>query len=198
VGIGVIGCSNAKALQRVVQRADISAAVIRVRALAVASMFPSTLSASLLALPFSVACLVAPPEAIFPQFGTAAMGDTLVIVNGRLVGLLPAETPDLLAAVFGLLRASLSPWLGKPNAERADAWSNDEAADPFEVLGVTSAAPFESVRAAWRARLAEYHPDRYAQAGAKIRAVAEDESRRLNAAFARIAAQQGGRKLPDV
>jgi DnaJ like chaperone protein len=161
-------------------------------------MFPSTLSASLMALPFSVACLVAPPEALLPNFGAASMGDTLVIVNGRLVGLLPAETPDLPSAVFGLLRASLSPWLGQPNAERADAWSSDDAADPFEVLGVSPADPFERVRAAWRARLAEYHPDRYAQAGAKIRAVAEDESRRLNAAFARIAAHRGRITLPDV
>ena len=194
MGNGVTCCSDARSVQRITERA--SAAVVRVRALAVPSMFPTALAEALLALPFSVVCIVAPPEALRPQYGKPAMGDTLVVVNGLLVGAVPGETADVLSAVFGLLRVSISPWLGQPNAER-DAWSDNANDDPFDVLGVSPGDPFESVRAAWRARLAEYHPDRYAQAGIKIRAVAEDESRRLNAAFARIAAHRG-RHLPDV
>jgi DnaJ-domain-containing protein 1 len=42
------------------------------------------------------------------------------------------------------------------------------------------------VRAAWRLRLAEYHPDRFAAAGEKIKRMAESESQKINAAFVDI------------
>lgn len=162
-------------------------------------MFPAPLLQAMSALPFSVACVVAAPEAIPASAAAPDLGDTLVIVNGQVMGTIPSETADVVAAVFGVLRVSLSPWLGQAKQGDLNDWASQAYDDdPFEVLGVSPADPFEKVRAAWRARLAEYHPDKYAQAGAKIRAVAADESQRLNAAFARIAAQRGARPLPKV
>ena len=196
---GITCCVDWKSLQRVTQRVDVAATVVRVRALAVPSMFPAPLSQAMAALPFTVACVVAVPDALPVSASPPDLGDTLVLINGQVMGTIPNETPDVVAAVFGILRVCLSPWLGQGNPKGVDAWtSQTHDDDPFEVLGVSPADPFDKVRAAWRQRLAEYHPDKYAQAGAKIRAVAIDESQRLNAAFARIAAQRGARTLPKV
>ena len=195
---GVICCADAQCVQlagagSAGQRR--AASIIHVRALAVPSMFPAALQREIEALPYSVACIVAPPEAVAPAYGVAAMGDTLVIVGGRKMGVVPHGATDLVSAAMGLLSASLGSALGGGQAQ----WEDDaDNADPFEVLGVSPVASFEQVRAAWRARLAEYHPDKYAKAGAKIRTVAADESRRLNAAYARIAAHAKNKPVTEV
>jgi DnaJ domain len=53
----------------------------------------------------------------------------------------------------------------------------------FAVLGVDRSATIEQVRAAYRMRIKQSHPDRLAGMSAAIRTFAEDETKRLNAAF---------------
>jgi hypothetical protein len=53
----------------------------------------------------------------------------------------------------------------------------------FAVLGVEQSATLEQIRAAYRIRIKESHPDRLAGMSAAIRTFAEDETKRLNAAF---------------
>ncbi|MCG5055109.1 MAG: J domain-containing protein [Myxococcales bacterium] len=195
MGFGVFCCSDAQSLRRVLDPSSASAAVVRVRALALPSMFPSALREALNALPYRVACVVAPPEALPLEDRAVRLGDSVVFIAGRVAGRVPAEASDPVGAVFGLLSSGLSPRLGRSDQPR---WEDDEGGDPFSVLGVSPAASLEQVRAAWRAKLAEYHPDKFMRAGSRIQAVAADESRRLNAAFARIAAQRGTRPLPKV
>ncbi len=190
-------CVDAQSVRRVGASAAsprTATVVIHVRALALPSMFPAALQQAVSVLPYPVTCAVAPPEAVV-AYGPCALGDSVVVVGGQKMGLVPAEAPDLVSAVFGLLAASVGSGLGR---DPGTNWDNDEAADPFELLGVSPCAPFEQVRAAWRARLAEYHPDKYAQAGSKIRTLAADESRRLNAAYARIAAAAKNKPLREV
>lgn len=79
-------------------------------------------------------------------------------------------------------------WSPRPAATSSES-------DPFAVIGVPETANFDEVHAAWRARLAEYHPDRFARAGEKIRQVALAESQRLNAAFRAIARRYGQKRL---
>lgn len=217
---GVICCADAQSLRRAEDgmgrgRLHVAATVVHVRALALPTMFPEDVRDAVARLPYAVACVVAPPEAAALLFGPVALGETVVVVGGERVGLIARGTPELPAAVTGALAAVLGGgrngydeerlhgWPGRqsssPRAALNDLEHEDEGnADPFEVLGIGPEASFDQVRAAWRARLAEYHPDKYAQAGVKIRAVAADESRRLNAAYARIAAQAGKRPLPKV
>lgn len=58
------------------------------------------------------------------------------------------------------------------------------APDPWAVLGVApTAAPGEIARA-FRARMAEYHPDKVATMGPEIRALAEEKSRAISLAHA--------------
>lgn len=54
----------------------------------------------------------------------------------------------------------------------------------WEVLGVPRGAGLKEAAAAYRERIRQNHPDKVAHLSAAIRRVAEDETRRLNAAYA--------------
>ncbi|MEZ5141450.1 MAG: DnaJ domain-containing protein [Acidimicrobiales bacterium] len=58
--------------------------------------------------------------------------------------------------------------------------------NPYEVLGVTPAAPIEEIEATYRLRLREWHPDLHQAEGPDAVAAAEARTRQLNAAMARI------------
>ncbi|NMO16754.1 J domain-containing protein [Pyxidicoccus fallax] len=60
--------------------------------------------------------------------------------------------------------------------------------DPYTLLGLSPQATFEEARAARNALLAQYHPDKVAGLGPKLREVAEAETKRINAAFASLQA----------
>lgn len=184
--VRVQACSTAAALFSLLGRAP--GVVVQVRALALPSMFSAEIGDALAALPYQVSAAVAPPETL-REFGltTAQPGDIVVFAGGRVVGRVSRTDSNADDRVVGLLRASLSPWLGRSGAAQ---WDDDES-DPFAVIGVPTSASFDEVHAAWRTRLAEYHPDRFMRAGAKIREVAEAESQRINAAYRRIAERFG-------
>jgi hypothetical protein len=184
--VRVHACTSASALYTVLGRGP--GVVVQVRALALASMFSDAMRDALGELPYQVAAAVAAPE-ILREFGVNGVqhGDVVVFTNGRIVGRVPREEPEPETRVVALLRASLSPWLGRAGQAQ---WDDDES-DPFVVIGVPPSASFDEVHAAWRARLAEYHPDRFMRAGSKIRQVAEAESQRINVAFRRIAERFG-------
>lgn len=58
-----------------------------------------------------------------------------------------------------------------------------EQEDFFEMLGVERTASPEEVHVAFKTRLKEYHPDRVAHLGEKIRKVAEEEIKLINQAY---------------
>jgi hypothetical protein len=53
----------------------------------------------------------------------------------------------------------------------------------FEILGVGSDATTEMIHIAFKSRLKEYHPDRVAHLGQKLRFVAEEEIKHINLAY---------------
>lgn len=53
----------------------------------------------------------------------------------------------------------------------------------YQILGVAETASMEEVVAAYKRRISEYHPDKVAQMGAEIRALAEQKSQQINAAY---------------
>ncbi|WNB76594.1 J domain-containing protein [Methylomonas koyamae] len=61
----------------------------------------------------------------------------------------------------------------------------------FTVLDVKSDAIPMDIRTAYKKKISEYHPDKVENLGAKIRQVAEEETRRINAAYAML--QEAGR-----
>ena len=52
-----------------------------------------------------------------------------------------------------------------------------------KALGLSGKVTMREVRRNYRQRIAEYHPDKVAHLGSKLRAVAEMESKRLNIAY---------------
>ncbi|WP_224243185.1 J domain-containing protein [Hyalangium gracile] len=58
--------------------------------------------------------------------------------------------------------------------------------NPYDVLGVGPDASSQDVRTAWKTRALEYHPDRVANLGKKLKEVAEEETRTINAAYEMI------------
>lgn len=53
----------------------------------------------------------------------------------------------------------------------------------WEVLGVPQIATRDEVARAYKRRISEYHPDKVAQMGEEIRALAERRSKEINAAY---------------
>ncbi len=57
------------------------------------------------------------------------------------------------------------------------------ATSPYETLGVDPSASPEEIRAAYRARMHEYHPDKVAHLGEELQAVAHRKATEIQNAF---------------
>jgi len=122
------------------------------------------------------------------------LGEVLLFSGARLVGRIGAEVADKRERLLGLLTAGIAPWLGKRGQPDPEFEYEQEGVDPFAVIGVPATAAFDEVHAAWRQKLAEYHPDRFMRAGEKIRQLANTETQRINAAFQAIARERSAQR----
>jgi len=80
----------------------------------------------------------------------------------------------------------------RPSARRGAgpvAPSPPPPADPWKILGIARDAPPPEVRRAFRARMAEYHPDKVATLGVELRELAEEKSKAITAAYAALEGQ---------
>jgi DnaJ-domain-containing protein 1 len=95
-------------------------------------------------------------------------------------------------AVYKLATSSSKPATGrkKKSGAKARRASGD---DPYVVLGVSPEASAAEIRRAYQERIHAYHPDRVASAAPELRQLAEERTKQLNAAYAKLAA---GRNLP--
>jgi hypothetical protein len=180
-------CSSARALRGLLEGTP--ATIVQVRVLPIPSMFPSDLQDATSTLPFHVSCAVAPPS-VAEALGvrTPLLGELLLFSGAKLLARIAADMEDKPQCLLGLLTAGIAPWLGRsrrPEHEYEYEYAGQKA-DPFAVIGVPSTAAFDEVHAAWRQKLAEYQPDRFARAGEKIRRLATAETQRINAAFQAI------------
>lgn len=69
-----------------------------------------------------------------------------------------------------------------PPRSRAPRGTSEEARHAH-VLGLSGKTTMSDVKAAYRTRIAEYHPDRVSHLGPKLRALAEEECKQINAAY---------------
>lgn len=69
-------------------------------------------------------------------------------------------------------------------ADGARAW--------WAVLGVPRIATRAEISRAYKRKISEYHPDKVAQMGAEIRALAEQRSKEINAAYDQAMKVTGG------
>jgi DnaJ-domain-containing protein 1 len=64
--------------------------------------------------------------------------------------------------------------------------ASEDAPSDHEILGVPKNATFDAIQRAYRKKMMKIHPDRMAGLGAKYRQKAEDECKKINAAFDRL------------
>ena len=86
-------------------------------------------------------------------------------------------------------RQQHAPHGGTPGGDRhrerrAPEPAPSSAAEHLVVLGLEPGYSQDELRRAYRARVAEYHPDRVASLGPKLRRLAEEETKRITAAYA--------------
>lgn len=65
---------------------------------------------------------------------------------------------------------------------------------PVEILGVTSSASLAEIKLAYRTRIKECHPDRFARMDERSKAMAEEWTKSLNAAYETLLAQARGQR----
>ncbi len=73
-----------------------------------------------------------------------------------------------------------------PEASRSTAGTRprqDESDDSYAVLGLTPGATIQEIRAAWRSRAAQSHPDKVAHLGPEARQAANERMSQINRAY---------------
>ncbi len=53
----------------------------------------------------------------------------------------------------------------------------------FDVLDVSSAANFDEIKAAYKKKISQYHPDKVSKLGPEFQEIAERKSKEINAAY---------------
>ena len=73
------------------------------------------------------------------------------------------------------------------NRARAGVASSGEPSrrlqTPYEILEVPSGSDFDAIKAAYQNKIRQYHPDKVADMGPEVRAVAEKHAQEINEAY---------------
>lgn len=116
--------------------------------------------------------------------------DIIVVVLGLFVGYF------LVSWIVGKVKQGQTPASG-PSEQGRPSDTNDQRTPQgdaqekrpntprpwYDVLQVPAYASLDSVKLAYRRRMAEYHPDKVAGLGDELRALAETKSQEINAAY---------------
>ncbi len=115
--------------------------------------------------------------------------------RGKLIGfLLGLLTRRPVFIVVGLVLGHLYDagiFSGQSAAARPPTPPASGGGDPYATLGVSASDSDDTVEAAYRRLMSEFHPDRVASAGPEIRELAERRTREANAAWDEIKRQRG-------
>jgi DnaJ like chaperone protein len=90
--------------------------------------------------------------------------------------------------VANLIRPKAPPPTAASEAERADARSPFAAEMPgallwHQTLAVSPSATADEIKAAYRALMSQYHPDKVASLGVELQVLAERKSKEISAAY---------------
>jgi DnaJ-class molecular chaperone len=96
----------------------------------------------------------------------------------------------LLLAVAYLLYRVIAGWLRQGDARARSrgpvAGTEGPPLSAHQVLGVAADASPEEIRSAYQRLIRQYHPDRVADMGPEIRALAEKRAKEINAAYEQL------------
>lgn len=123
------------------------------------------------------------PRDLIPDFAGRGLGfiDDLVVA----AGLLWVYRKQLREFAERKARGADGPGGEPPGASgRAEATPPGGAgSDPYAVLGVPRSASQEAIRAAYRARMREYHPDKVSHLGEELQQLAHRKAQEIQRAF---------------
>ena len=74
----------------------------------------------------------------------------------------------------------------RERSSQARAEQVEAARDPHEILGVDASASEEEIRAAYRARMQEYHPDKVSHLGEELQQVAHRKALEIQEAYEKL------------
>jgi hypothetical protein len=69
------------------------------------------------------------------------------------------------------------------NSSRGSASEESKPFDVYEILGVSRSASDDAIRAAYRARMKEYHPDKVAHLGEELQQLANEKPQQIQRAY---------------
>jgi uncharacterized membrane protein YkvA (DUF1232 family) len=68
----------------------------------------------------------------------------------------------------------------------AQPGASEDPFDPYEILGIPSSASSETIQAAYRARMKEYHPDKVAHLGEELQELAHRKALAIQKAYQQL------------
>ncbi|MEE9278853.1 MAG: DnaJ domain-containing protein [Myxococcota bacterium] len=74
----------------------------------------------------------------------------------------------------------------RERSSRAQAEASEGSFDPLEILGIDSSASGEEIKAAYKARMHEYHPDKVAHLGEELQKVAHRKAVEIRQAYEQL------------
>jgi len=74
----------------------------------------------------------------------------------------------------------------EPQPERPAAAAPHGPSDPYRVLGIPASASADAIRAAYRARMSEYHPDKVAHLGEDLQKLAHRKAQEIEEAYRQL------------
>lgn len=74
----------------------------------------------------------------------------------------------------------------REHIHRGEAEASENSFDPHEVLGISASASKETIHAAYRARMHEYHPDKVAHLGEELQKVAHRKALEIQRAYQQL------------
>jgi DnaJ-domain-containing protein 1 len=89
------------------------------------------------------------------------------------------------ATGFGHEATGRSAGAGSGQASQAQT-KQEKVFDAYEVLGVTHSASSDAIKAAYRARMKEYHPDKVAHLGEELQKLALERSQEIQCAYRQL------------
>lgn len=98
--------------------------------------------------------------------------------------------PDC-GARFKLSLDSLGVWRVRIEREDAKPPTDNPEREWYEILNVSKRASTAELRTAYRTLITQYHPDKTAALGPKLRHLAEEETKRINLAYEQAMKQRG-------
>jgi uncharacterized membrane protein YkvA (DUF1232 family) len=82
-------------------------------------------------------------------------------------------------------RGARGPAAGGPRPSRAES---NIPGDPYAILGLKRGASPMEIKAAFRKKIAEYHPDKVAHLGDELKSLAEEKAKAIQAAYEKLSA----------